>query len=111
MYQVSLAVLHSENVNKLMKKARDMNISEKEYAAFGRLMNEEKVYIDPSVDFAAVCRWLGMDAEALDAVLREELGYGGDGLMEAYRRLYRASLSEKYGINVTSSVVNGAKIY
>lgn len=73
---------------------------EKAYAVFGRLMCEDKVYLDRALTFPRICEWLDVKPEALDEVLLSELGYDGAGLLAAYREQEASYLSEKYGLNV-----------
>lgn len=84
------------------KKVKNMRISENKYASFGRLITEDRIYIDTSADFSRICRWLGICEKALDDLLRDELGCGGEELLAACRDMYRAELSEKYGIKVSA---------
>lgn len=81
------------------------------YAAFGDLLVQERIYIDPSIDFRTVCAWLSVRPAALDRLLVRELGYSGDGLFAEYRRRYREGLEEKFGINPEAHVATTDKFH
>ena len=69
------------------------------YETFCRLMAEERLYIDPSISYASVCRALGADPDELDRELEEELGYSGEALIAHFREQFRARLMENYGFS------------
>lgn len=73
---------------------------ENAYAVFGRLMCEDKVYLDRTLTFTRICMWLGVQPDLLEEMLLSELGCGGEGLLAAYREQEASYLSEKYGLNV-----------
>ena len=56
------------------------------YALFAEMMNEARIYLDTGIDFASVCRYLGLDEETFDAVLTDELGLCGNEIFSIYRR-------------------------
>lgn len=56
------------------------------YALFAEMMNEVRIYLDTGIDFGSVCRFLDLEEEALDAVLIDELGLGGNEIFSIYRR-------------------------
>lgn len=58
---------------------------EKDYSAFERIMDEEEIYRDESLTFEEVCRRIGADPFELGNLIRDELGFSGPALMEAYR--------------------------
>jgi len=56
------------------------------YARFEQLLDQERLYLDPEVTFAYLCRLAGASPKRLDGMLRSELGLGGDALLYTYRR-------------------------
>ena len=68
-----------------------------DYERFCALLLEDRIYLDPSVTFPLICRWLSADARALDARLREEAGIGGRDLLATLRRREPERLLRKYG--------------
>lgn len=68
------------------------------YETFCRLMTEENLYIDPSLTYATVCRWLGVSPSELDRVLGNELGFSGEALIHHFRTQQAVRLREQYGI-------------
>lgn len=68
------------------------------YETFCRLMTEENLYIDPTLTFATVCRWIGTSPAALDHVLEQELGYSGEALIAHFRAQQALRLRDNYGI-------------
>ncbi len=66
------------------------------YEAFGRLLLEDKVYLDPDLSFHLLCKWLGADEKQLDARVQDELGVTGSALMRQYRAQEPGRLREKY---------------
>lgn len=79
------------------KTTRIMDI-EKSFELFAALMEDEKVYMDPSLSFSSVCGWIGVPAEAMDAYLNENFGWCGSEVMSMYRRTVPLRFYEKYGI-------------
>ncbi|MBO5635833.1 MAG: hypothetical protein J5907_10495 [Bacteroidales bacterium] len=55
----------------------------KDYAAFERALDEDKVYLD--LDYNEICTALGADANALDKLILKEIGYSGRELVDFYR--------------------------
>ena len=62
-----------------------MKTRENSYAAFERLMNGEKVFLDPDLTFERICERIGTQKDALESVLLEELGMRGDAILDKYR--------------------------
>ncbi|MDD7456528.1 MAG: hypothetical protein PUK70_09875 [Bacteroidales bacterium] len=56
-----------------------------EYAAFEALMDQDRIFLDESLNFNDICAQIGADAQALEQKIAEELGYLGDELLEVYR--------------------------
>lgn len=67
---------------------------------FMALLEIEKVYMDPSVDFATICRWLKADKEKLNSEVMAVFGKDGDEMIDVYRRTQATILSIKYGITL-----------
>ena len=57
------------------------------YAAFERLMNEKEIFRDENLSFEDICAEAGADPEELEKHLIAELGYRGEELVSAYRRI------------------------
>ena len=75
--------------------------TEKEnYRLFSVLLLEEKVYMNPSIRFKDICRWLGADAGSLGDTVSKELGMSGDLLLEKYRKADMLRIREKYGLDL-----------
>ena len=68
------------------------------YETFCHLMTEENLYIDPTLTYATVCRWLGVNPSELDRELGNELGFSGEVLMHHLRTQQAVRLREQYGI-------------
>lgn len=79
---------------KTMKRA-DM---EKYFELFSVLMEEEKVYMDPTLTFGEICRWIGVESRSLDSWLMSELGFSGSDILKAYRGAASSHFWKKYGI-------------
>ncbi|MBR6001447.1 MAG: hypothetical protein IK045_01130 [Bacteroidales bacterium] len=67
------------------------------YALFEKMIDEDSVYIDPSVDFHSICLVLGAPEKKLGDLIFEELGMDADSLLARLRELREQSLVEKYG--------------
>lgn len=69
-----------------MQKNYDaMEKTERDYAAFGRAMDERQVWKDRTLDFEGICRLIGADPAALDRKIFSELGFRGQGILDFYR--------------------------
>ena len=68
------------------------------FILFERLLNEDKLYLSPELDFSRICAAIGISTRELDAYVREELGIGGQNLMDIYRAAFPDEIKEKYGI-------------
>ena len=68
------------------------------YETFCHLMTEENLYIDPTLTYATVCRWLGVNPSELDRELGNELGFSGEALMHHLRTQQAVRLRDQYGI-------------
>lgn len=86
------AVLLHEN-----EKMKDM---EKEMKLFYELLENGRIFMDRSVGFGAVCLWMGVDRNEMDACLMRELGYTGDEILTAYRVSQYDTLIHKYGLSI-----------
>ena len=69
------------------------------YSLFGKLLDEDFLFVDPSVDFRWICRALGAPRRKLDKYIYSELGMGGDEVISAYRSQWERRLQSKYGIS------------
>lgn len=67
---------------------------------FGKLIMDEHVYLDPSLNFREVCRMIGADPGEMDGYLREEVGLSGDELFLDLRKSYRKYLENKYARDI-----------
>ena len=67
------------------KSMKKMKTREENYAAFERLMNREKVYLEAGLTFEEICGRIGTRKDALESVLLEELGMRGDAILDKYR--------------------------
>lgn len=76
-----------------------MRTVEECYAVLGRLVDEERIYLDPDYTFDRVCRMLGVRREAMDAMLLRELGVDGDSLFASLRAALPERLEREYGLN------------
>ena len=77
-----------------------MRTIEENYALLERLVDEERIYLDPSYTFGRVCRLLGARREEMDALLTAELGLGGEALFKALRAAFPERLERKYGLKI-----------
>ena len=75
-----------------------MRTREENYALLDRLVNDERIYLDPSFPFERVCRLLGTSRRDMDALLRRELGLDGDALFKSLRVALPERLERKYGL-------------
>ena len=67
------------------------------YETFCRLMTEEDLYVDPTLTFATVCRWLGVSPTELDREIGNELGFSGEALIHHLRTRQANRLRDTYG--------------
>jgi hypothetical protein len=79
------------------KKVNEMSAKERFFAAFEQMMDEDKIYIDPRVDFRKICYMAGTRPEVLDRILSRELGMKGSEILSVYRSQYQDMLLKKYG--------------
>lgn len=85
-----MAALQTKNMEK-------MKINEG-YELFARLMEDEKVYMNPFLTFDSVCALIGVGHRELDDYIRGQLGCGGHDIMKAYRDSLPLYFLQKYGI-------------
>ena len=71
---------------------------QQQYEIFGRLLLEDRIFLDPNVTFSMICKWLGADEKELDEMVRSELGVSARSLMSTYRAQEPARLREKYSL-------------
>ncbi|MBO7544137.1 MAG: hypothetical protein J6T02_00975 [Bacteroidales bacterium] len=67
------------------------------YALFEKLLDEDSLFIDPSVGFDSICRMIGAPRRKLDSYIYKELGMHGDSVIACYRAQWYASIIAKYG--------------
>ena len=81
-----------------MQNDIDMRTLDENYALLERLVNEERIYLDPTYDFGRVCRLLGVPRAGMDALLERELGLDGASLFASLRAALPERLERKYGL-------------
>ena len=59
---------------------------DKPFAEFAQMMDNEKIWLDPSVSFASICRRLGVSRHRFDRFLQKDLGFRGEEILAVYRR-------------------------
>lgn len=75
-----------------------MRTLDESYALFEKLVDEEKIYMDPRVSFPMLCAWMDAPERELDRRVRSELGLSGSGLLARLREGIPDRLKRKYGI-------------
>lgn len=75
-----------------------MRTLDENYALLERLVNEERIYLDPDYPFKRVCCLLGAAREDMDAMLLRELGLDGASLFASLRAALPERLERKYGL-------------
>jgi len=68
----------------LRKTLFAMNRTELDYAAFERMMDEERIFSKVD-DFSGICALIGADPVPLDKMIYDELGWRGQELVDFYR--------------------------
>ncbi|MBQ3722611.1 MAG: hypothetical protein II851_02770 [Bacteroidales bacterium] len=56
------------------------------YSNFERLMETDRIWLDPDVDFSCICRILDVPLRRFDRFLYGELGFRGEEILAIYRR-------------------------
>lgn len=56
------------------------------YSTFERLMETDRIWLDPNVDFSCICRILDLPRRRFDRFLYGELGFRGEEILAIYRR-------------------------
>ena len=69
------------------------------YSVMEKLLDVEKIYLNPWISFRRICRWLGVPPAELDLMVRRELGMGGGELISRFRASESERLSRIYGIH------------
>lgn len=59
---------------------------QKAFDLFSKMMNEDKVYLDASLTYDAICRRIGIAPADLDEKLMAELGMDGETILYRYRQ-------------------------
>lgn len=75
--------------------------AQENYSLFSKLLLDEKIYLDPSVRFSDICKWIGADEKALETIVSMELGMSGDGLIAKYREGEVSRLNSRYDIEIS----------
>lgn len=81
-----------------------MRTLEENYDILEKLLDDEKVFMNPAVTFADICGWLGARKSDMDALVMRELGLCGDELLARFRLSVPDRLRRKYGLNVSEDV-------
>ena len=81
-----------------------MKALDENYSFFEKLMNEERLYLNPGLTFEIICGWLGADAGEMDGLLLQELGLDGEALLKSLRKSFPERLERKYGIRVEADL-------
>ena len=79
---------------------KNNNMKEEKLKLFYDLMEEEKVYMDPSLSFDRICSWMDVVPDDMDSYLMYFLGYTGDDILKVYRGEIALHFIEKYGIKL-----------
>ena len=53
---------------------------------FTRLMDRDRIWLDPDVDFSCICYILDVPRRRFDRFLFGELGFHGEEILAVYRR-------------------------
>ncbi len=77
-----------------------MKTLDENYSLFEKLMNEERLFLNPGLSFTTICGWLGADAGEMDGLLLQELGLDGEAVLRGMRKTIPERLKRKYGIRV-----------
>ncbi|MCI1640392.1 MAG: hypothetical protein LKI42_03845 [Bacteroidales bacterium] len=68
------------------------------YEVFERMLDVEKVYLIPYLDFNTICGWIGVCPAELDILLSDELGMSGEELLVFYRSHWKDCFFRKYKV-------------
>lgn len=63
-----------------------MFTSDNVFPFFFRLMETDRIWLDPDVDFGSICRILDVPPGRFDRFLYGELGFHGEEILSLYRR-------------------------
>ena len=63
-----------------------MFTSDESFASFTRLMDRDRIWLDPNVDFPCICQILDVPVRRFDRFLFGELGFHGEEILAVYRR-------------------------
>ena len=73
----------------------DTNVA---YEIFGRMMTEDRLYLDRRITFRRICGWLEVSRRDLNSLVLREMGMTGQELIRKYRDHEERSLRNKYAI-------------
>lgn len=65
------------------------------YERFGKLLEEERIFEEPALTFAEICRRIGVSPDELDACVFAETGLRGEEVLQVYRASERVSECKK----------------
>ena len=65
------------------------------YERFGKLLEEERIFEEPALTFAEICRRIGVSPDELDACVFAETGLCGEEVLQVYRASERVSECKK----------------
>ena len=82
-----------------LQNGNDMDTIANAYSVMEKLLDVEKVYLNPRISFRRICRWLDVPPAELDLMVRRELGMGGEELISRFRASEPELLSRIYGIH------------
>ena len=81
-----------------LQNDKKMRTLEECYDVLEKLVNVERIFLDPDYPFERVCRLLGVPRAEMDALLWRELGLDGDSLFASLRAALPERLERKYGL-------------
>lgn len=65
------------------------------YERFGKLLEEERIFEEPALTFAEVCRRIGVSPDELDVCIFAETGLYGEEVLQVYRASEKVSVHKK----------------
>lgn len=65
------------------------------YERFGKLLEEERIFEEPALTFAEVCRRMGVPPDELDVCIFAETGLRGEEVLQVYRESEKVSEYKK----------------
>ena len=71
----------------IRKKVKNMITLLASYSVFWELLDRERIYLDESLDFTTVCKYMGVPSEGLDNLLFQETGFHGQDILTRFRAI------------------------